>query len=222
MTKEQAIVIVTSCAKQYDENLKNRNLLFLYNENKKAAYIETLFLSQHFMHLTGICPDQKADSKYIKLNPNKFYDAAIGGKLSLKNIKLDAEGTAEMKLSVLSSIMNIHKTGKMIGEYSYIKPMLVTDKVVGTVVACLGLVKNKGFYVPNTVLRENIKGVTRDPQKQMKQILAILAKNSKEMVYSAITHIARGVEFKEIVIPEQIRDRIADDLLNNDNGKTEP
>jgi hypothetical protein len=181
------------------------------NENKKTAYIETLFLRQHFMHLTGVCPDIEADSKYKRLNPNKFCDAAIGRKLSPINIKLDADSTTEMKLSILSAIMNIHKTGKMIGDYNYIKPMLMTDKIVGTIVACLGLVENKGFYVPNTVLRENIKGVTRDPQRQ---ILAILQKNSNDKVYSTITHIARDIDFEDIIIPEQIKDRVAGDLLN--------
>jgi len=206
MTKEQALDIVVSCAKQYDDNLKNKNLLFLYNDNNKTAFIETLFLRQYFMHLTGVCPLMKSDSHYQRLSPNRFYEAAVGGKLSTVNIILDAECTAEMKLSVLSAVMNIHKTGKMIGEYNHIKPMLMTEKIVGTVVACLGFVEAGGYYVPNTVLRENIKGVTCDPQKR---ILTILAKNNTDKVYSIVTYIARGINFKDIIFPEQIKDKVA-------------
>ena len=65
-----------------------------------------------------------------------------------------------MKLSVLSQIMNIHKTAKMVGDYDNTKSVLFTEKIVGTVTACVGFVREGNYYLPNTTLREDIRTIT--------------------------------------------------------------
>ena len=62
-------------------------------------------------------------------------------------------------------------------EYSSTKSLLITDKIIGTITICLGFVyeTENSFYVPNTVLREDIRDVTKHPQNR---ILAIFEKGT--------------------------------------------
>ena len=138
--KDAAIRIITSCARQYDDNLKNKNLVFLFDDSSNGvAYIETLFLRRNFMHLTGVVPSGKG------MRSTDFYDISMRGQLSPRHFELHKDGSSDLKLSVLSMIMNIHKTAKMVGDYNLTKSLLITEKIVGTVTACLGFVRENGF-----------------------------------------------------------------------------
>ena len=54
MKKEDAIRIITNCAKLYHENLEGKNLLFLYGAPQLPQYFEAAFLPKHFLHFTGV------------------------------------------------------------------------------------------------------------------------------------------------------------------------
>ena len=64
--KREILREIIESVKIYNENLLNKNLLFIYKDNKKFSYIETKFLKSNFYHLTGL------ESKSI--NPNYFYE----------------------------------------------------------------------------------------------------------------------------------------------------
>ncbi|MEG0020798.1 MAG: PBECR4 domain-containing protein, partial [Oscillospiraceae bacterium] len=177
MKKEAAIKIITDCAKIYDTNLANKNILFLFKSSgNKIEYFEAVFLPQHFLHLTGVQPAPK------KTSTINFYKKCLTGKLSPHDFSFAPNGTTDMKLQVLQSLMKIDKTAKMVGEFNFSKSMLHTEKLAGSIVACLGFAKNNKtrYYFPNTALKEDIRDLTVKPQQR---IIAILKKGVKDTHY---------------------------------------
>ena len=102
-----------------------------------------------------------------------------------------------MKLSVLPQVMNIHKVAKMVGDYDFTKSILFTEKIVGTVTACIGFVRDGNYYYPNTTLREDIRTVILSPQKR---IIAIFSKQKNEQKYKDCTYTAKDIIFDSIKI----------------------
>lgn len=54
MNKTDALKIIIDAAKYYHGNLENQRFLFIYQKNKSISYIETIFISRNFLHLTGV------------------------------------------------------------------------------------------------------------------------------------------------------------------------
>jgi len=142
MKKDEAIRILTTCALQYYSNLENKNILYIFIENGKMNSFESLFLPRHFLHLTGV----KIISRGVK--STEFYRLCLKSQLPKSVFTFHENGTTEMKLSVLPQIMNIHKTAKMVGDYDNAKSVLFTEKIVGTIRACVGFVREGNYYLP--------------------------------------------------------------------------
>ena len=134
MEKKKALTLLFSCAQQYHDNLENKNLLFVYGTTKKQEYIETEYLPRHYLHLTGVDYDGGTGS-------SEFYNACLEKRLSTDDFSLDKRGLAEKKLSVLSQLMNLHQTANMLGIYNAGNQYLITEKLAGTVTACMGFVE---------------------------------------------------------------------------------
>ncbi len=147
MNNVEALRIISSCAKLYEENLVNRNLLFVYGSLRHPQYFEALFLARNFLHLTGV--------KLSKSLPSDsgFFAMVCKNKISYNDIVIDTNENVERKLAILPSLMNIQNTAKMVGSYNFSKPLLNTDVLAGGVHACLGFVDDSnGYFVPNTAL----------------------------------------------------------------------
>ncbi|MCD8123619.1 MAG: PBECR4 domain-containing protein, partial [Lachnospiraceae bacterium] len=81
-TKKDAIRIVTSCAETYQNELNNRNLLFLcLDKHKKVSYIEVAFHKYSYMHLTGLSPNTMQNSNDHEtrelLSADMFFDLCL-------------------------------------------------------------------------------------------------------------------------------------------------
>ena len=63
----------------------------------------------------------------------------------------------------------------MIGDYNNLKPLLVTDKFVGTVTYAMGFIFRNGFYVPNTALKDDLRNITERATRR--RVIAILTTN---------------------------------------------
>jgi len=153
------------------------------------------------LHLTGVV---LTDSSLKSVD---FFDLCVKGELTPSAFELNRDGTTRVKLSVLNQVMNIHKTAKMVGNYSFSKAMLVTEKLAGTVNACMGFVRENGkrnLYVPNTVLREDIRQITDKPTKK---VLAIFRKPKHEQVYGESTYLAKGVQLNMILTERNMKKR---------------
>lgn len=192
MKKEDAIKIITKCASDYQSCLSNKNILFVYGTLQNPNYLEATFLARHFLHLTG-----------LEINKNRissstdFYKRALNNRLSPHDFSFPKNGTAELKLMILPSLMKIHRSAKMIGDYNFVKPILYTKKLVGNITACLGFVKDEDieYYIPNTVLQEDIRDITQKPQQR---ILAVLRKDIIQENYEEVCYIAKGISLQNI------------------------
>lgn len=148
MNKEEALTIIISSAKYYEENLENRNIMFVFQEEQnKIKYIETVFLPRNFLHLTGI----KIINQNIK-SSTEFYHLCLKNQLTISDFEFNSNGTTPLKLKILPQILKIHKITKMIGDYNNIKPYLSTKKIAGGIHACLGFKQEGNYYIPNTAL----------------------------------------------------------------------
>jgi len=192
MKKTEAHKIILECAGQYKINLANRSLLFVFNNAGVIQSFEVVCMPRNYLHLTGVV----LTNNYRSID---FYEMCIDKRLSPLAYEFSKDGTTQMKLSVLSQVMNIHKTAKMVGDYTHTKSMLVTEKLAGTVTACLGFIRERGkrnSYVPNTVLREDIRNVVDKPPKK---VLAIFRKHKNERIYRECTYLAKDVSLETIL-----------------------
>ena len=200
MKKEVAIKAITQCAKDYHTYLENQNLLFLFGSQQKPDFFEAVFLPRHFIHLTGV---EISNRKFS--GSSDFYNKALKNQLSPKDFSLATNGTTEMKLSVLPQLMKIYRSAKMVGDYSFTKSVLYTEKLVGNITASLGFVREDKYYIPNTALKEDIRDITTKPQSRM---LAIFRKPVEQSHYEEICYTAKGLVLQDISLPQTLHDKI--------------
>jgi hypothetical protein len=187
INKTEALRIVFASAALYEENLSGNNVTFVTVKDGKYDYVETLFQSQNFLHLSGLQTD---------LSKERFFDAALNQRLGPSDISFNKNGTTEIKLQILPQLMSIHKTARMVGDYNNALPLLVTNKFAGTVTMAMGFVKVNDIYVPNTALKKDIREITL--QATRSKIAAILLKPRYDERYKHLTYIAKGITIDDI------------------------
>lgn len=192
MTKKEIISIISKCAHLYADNLCNKQLALIFLDNtKQIRFLEITFRSNNFLHFTGV-----KTSKHIKAN--KFYTDALEHRLKESNICLKDKRTAEMKLQILADMMKLPYSARMIGDYTGPRVELYTEKITGTISYSLGLIKSHHTYIPNTILKEDIRNITPKPPGK---ILAILRKELSQNKYSEITYQSKTLPLPKIQIP---------------------
>ena len=192
MNKKEIVKTLKESVIQYKENLKDKNFIIVYMDKNKIKFIEILFLARNFMHLTGVkCNDK--NGKCMKAN--QFYQVCLNNKLSYKDIIIKQDGTIELKLAILSQLINVSRNFKMIGKYNNYKNKLVTEILLGNVNMCLGLTKNTSlYYVPNTLLKEDIRKIVIKPYP----IVAVLKKNLEDKKYKRIIYMNKKIDINII------------------------
>ena len=100
--------------------------------------------------------------------------------------------------------MNLDKTAKMIGQYDNSRIYLQTDKVIGNVNVCMGFIRKSKEYIPNTVLKEDIRSITRE----RKRVVAILKKEILDKSYNNITYIKNNYDIFKLLECENIENLI--------------
>lgn len=197
ISKRLATRIIVCCAREYHNNLENRNLLIVYGSPSKPDFFETIFLPSNFLHLTGV----RSVSDKIP-SSNVFYQKAMNGILNPNDFTMSVNGTTERKLSVLPWLTKVHLIAKMVGTYNPVRSMQYTDKLVGNTKAFLGFIFQNGFYIPNTALEEDIRNFSLyQPQK----VLAIFRKHVDIGQYQELCYIAKGLDVNTIVLPRNIK-----------------
>lgn len=191
--KEQAVSIVVSCAEKYRDELSGKSLLFLcMDKHKKISTIEFTFDASNFLHLTGL--------KLHKISPLDFYQRCLDHRVSVKDFDFAPDGTTPLKLDVLPYIMNKYLSAAMIGDYNSNNPKLYTEKLVGSVKACVGFIEtDTERYVPNTVLRVDI----REYASNIVQVIAVYRKNRFDAVYGELTYKSKKVDLNTIQFPDE-------------------
>lgn len=162
------------------------------------------------MHFTGI-----ETLNHVKANA--FYRDAIDQRLKESTIAFKDNHTTELKLQILHSVMNIAYSARMIGDYSGPCLDLYTEKVTGTTSACLGLVKAEKNYVPNTVLKEDIRNIIPKPPGK---IFAIFRKLITSETYTELTYQSKGIVITRKCLPKDLLIKI-DPALLDDSTETQ-
>lgn len=194
-TKEQALKIIVECARKYKENLLNQQLLFICSDKHKKIYtLEVSFDASNFLHLTGV--------KTKNISPLDFFNRCIDSRLSVDDFEMADDSTTNLKLAVLPSLMKPNLSANTIGDYSGARANLYTEKLAGSVKACMGFVTTEpsGRYVPNTVLNIDIRDYIKKPLR----ILATFRKQKNNNLYSELVYKAKNVELSKIKLPEEL------------------
>ena len=181
-------------------------MIVIYRErtDHSVRYIEVVFHARNYQHLTGLeLIDKKGN--VLRNQSMNFYRKCIENKLGLEEFRFKKDGTTQLKLEALPVLMDITKITKITGDYNNVRPYLLVDKVMGGVNFCLGLSKENNVYVPSSALLENIKRLTNAPS----QVLAILEKDVGADIYSTVKHVAKGMNLKNIILPQEINEMIS-------------
>lgn len=201
-SKEQAIKIVIKSAEAYKKNLSGKNLLFIcMDKAKKIFCIETVFTESRFLHLTGFKVDKE------KISATDFFERCIDHRLSVNDFEFAKDGTTELKLDVLPFVVTANLgNANMAGDFNGRNIRLFTEKIVGTVKAGIGFVRQgkSDMLVPNTMIKADI----REYLKGSLRIIATYTKNISDEMYSELVYQAKGIALSDIVLPEGFGDRV--------------
>ena len=193
--------VISKCVKDYDENLKNKKVMFIIeNKDRTITKEEVFFPKSSYYHLTGVA---LLDKEGKKANSYEFYDLLKDERLNLNEYTIESrDKTTDLKLEVLPQLMKIDKIANMIGNFANNNIFLQTEKIAGNVNACIGFVRNSklNIYVPNTALKKDIRDITDTRNK----IVAILKKDSTENLYKNITYLKQSYQIIDILKNEHI------------------
>lgn len=204
MTKQQAIQIISKCAKQYHKYLENYQIAFVYRDaNNQSNYTEVQFRAYNFLHFTGVTPRNG-------LNANDFYRYALNSRISERDFFFKNSYTTELKLQILDTIMKIDSKARMIGNYTGSHVELFTEKVTGTTTACLGLISKGNCYIPNSVLKEDIRTIVPKPPGK---IFAFFKKKIKSSLYTELTYKNQNLCITQKCLPKDLFPKIEPSLF---------
>lgn len=192
MDKRQALSTVFSAADAYKRNLSGKNLLFLSADKHLCARCsEVSFSEGNFKHLTGF---------RTKLAPVHFFNLCLSRRLRESDFEFAGDGTTQLKLQVLPLMVKADLSARMIGDYNGSHVKLHTDKVAGGVRASVGLerVGQMERYVPNTLLREDVRSLSRGKPDR---ILLTFRKDVASSEYEEVVYRAKGVDWGKVKPP---------------------
>lgn len=197
-TVDEALNIIIAAAKEYDKKLNNKHFMIVYKAGKEVKLVEVGFREMNFLHLTGIT---------TKLSAPMFYSACISGKLSVKDISLDAKGKAQQKLMVLPYLSNLLYNNCMIGNFINSGIYIKADYFVGNTKAVLsvGFRLGKTVDFPVTLYNESVKTLARPVNK----VLAIFTKEYNDSLYGNCTYLSKNQAIEDL--SSEIKQRISID-----------
>lgn len=108
--------------------------------------------------------------------------------------------------------MNIDTKARMIGNYIGPHLDLYTEKVTGTTTACLGLIEKENFYLPNSVLSEDIRVIIPKPPGK---IYAIFKKPMNSPLYTQLTYHTKNLKITKSVFRKSLDTQIEPLLLED-------
>lgn len=191
MDKKRAIEIITQAASTYQKVFNEKNLLFIYGDEKEPEYLETKSLPRNFLHLTGV----DLNKKIVGFTAKKFFYKALDCKLNEGDFDFKKDGTTIQKLGVLCQTLNIKSSVRMIGDYSGNRVKLNTTKLVGGENYFLGFLETRNGYILNTI----IDGDIRKDTYYTSRVIGILSKKIEEQYYNEKIYIAKGIDADKLL-----------------------
>ena len=200
--KREALKIIIAAALEYDEKLKNKHFLIVYQNKKVIKVAKIGFRDMNFMHMTGVT---------TKLSAQQFYKACLEGKLSQQDFEIDNMGKVQQKLLVLPYLSELLYHNCMIGDFINNGIYIKADYFVGNTKAILsvGFRAGKEVDFPVTLYKEDVRKITKPTNK----ILAIFVKMYNEKQYNRCTYLSDGQELSGLIEKEEIKDLVNIELL---------
>ena len=215
LRQREILNTVYKCLKDYDQNLKNKKIMFVVEmKDKNLIKEEVYFPKSSYCHLTGVII---LDCNGRILNSFEFYNLIKKGTITINKYKIiSRNNTMDLKLQVLPQLMKIDRMATMIGDFNNSNLYLQTKKIIGNVNACMGFIKDSksNLYIPNTTLKSDIRDITDNTNK----IVAILKKDVHKILYDEMTYLKQNYKVTDILKNEEITENIDLKKLNSLNG----
>ncbi|MBD5519895.1 MAG: hypothetical protein HDR03_01480 [Lachnospiraceae bacterium] len=214
-SKEQVLKIMTSVSEKYEEKLKDKHFLIVYQENINIRTVQVGFRDFNYLHMTGV---------KSALSAPRFYEKCINKKLKTTEFELDVKGNAHRKLMVLPYLPDLLYNNCMIGDFINSGICIKADYFVGNTKAVLsvGFRTGKSVDFPVTLYNEDIRKLTQPTCK----VLAIFRKEYKEKYYMKCTYLSKGQDINKLLLLEEVNKliRVDDDIevLDSNNEKVVP
>ena len=108
------------------------------------------------------------------------------------------------KLSILDMVAKINQFSKITTSYNGGRPQLKCSRLVGNTNYAIALQKTGSYYVPSSLLKEDIRNFGKDQS----QVLAIWVKEKTEEKYQQVYYQAKGIDANAIDYPMAIKSKI--------------
>lgn len=153
-SKEQVLKIMTGVSEKYEEKLKDKHFLLVYQENINIRTVQVGFRDFNYLHMTGV---------KSALSAPRFYEKCINMKLKTTEFELDVKGNAHRKLMVLPYLPDLLYNNCMVGDFINSGICIKADYFVGNVKAVLsvGFRTGKSVDFPVTLYNEDIRKLTQ-------------------------------------------------------------
>lgn len=196
--KEVALKTIVKAAKEYEEKLKDKHFLIVYQEGKDTKTVCVGFRDMNFLHMTGVRSG---------LSAQQFYSACLVGKLSEKDFEIDNKGKVHQKLMVLPYLSELLYHNCMIGNLIDSGICIKADYFVGDTKAALsvGFRAGKKVDFPVTLYKEDVRKLSHPTNK----VLAIFVKKYNQKHYSKFTYLSKKQKIHKLPIPEEIKKLIS-------------
>lgn len=187
MSKQEAIDVITEAAKIYQKYFEDKNLLIVYgNKNSNSlsysdlSFYETIASRRNFTHLTGVLLNETNG-----IDTEFFYDKAIGknnNRIFETDFNFRSDNTTFMKLDVIQTALNASENFELCGYFrnSSSHTDLDSDLLVGSRNSIVGFRSAGNMFVPNTLL----KGDIRDETASVNSVLAVFQKGRNDNQYT--------------------------------------
>ena len=191
--KKKAIKTIVEAASNYEKYLNDRSFLIVYKTERGSQYVEVVFRSWHFLHLTGL---------KTKMTAAQFYEACIDNKLSEKDVVFDDSGKVGQKIKVLPYLHDLLYHNCMIGEFINSGIMIQADYFVGDtkLILSVGFRRESNRDVPVTLYSGDVRKLTNPTNK----VLAIFARRYPETKYKELTYVSKNLNLNELKLPSDV------------------
>ena len=191
--KKKAIKTIVEAASNYEKYLNDRSFLIVYKTESGSQYVEVVFRSWHFLHLTGL---------KTKMTAAQFYEACIDNKLSEKDVVFDDSGKVGQKIKVLPYLHDLLYHNCMIGEFINSGIMIQADYFVGDtkLILSVGFRRESNRDVPVTLYSGDVRKLTNPTNK----VLAIFARRYPETKYKEVTYVSKNLNLNGLELPSDV------------------
>ena len=211
----------------YENNLCGKNILYLYLDAKTQdiSAKKTLFLAEHYLHLTGLDYrslqyNKRVLGKNVSTNALNFYQRLGNDDDLLKDISFivgaDAQQTklffdyTQRKLDNLSQLTSIAKKAEYIGKYKGNQDFDIIINRNNSSIAFKHDLQNQNILIPISSLNATAQQIATDIQP----IIAIFIKEHNDLTYK-IQYLNKKIDVSRRRFSSELTDMLSFSSFEN-------